>query len=452
MPSDLLTLSTANANETLPLPTSEQWLSTTSARIAPDGYSWIQAVCWARLGGKNITGRGHGPQRVGETTLRVAVELARLSPCRPGVDYLVRLLRLSKRTVQYHLAILREAGLLAYRAKGTRARGLGRRASEFVWTIPQAFDDALRLRTRPSEQYIRAVRGIHDQSRPLMKRLARMAQRALRRPRRTRSTAPVGTPSAATPRCTPMGGGSSTSSSAGTSTSPLESKLEAGNRNVSNPKKNRRPDKLNAVGRRYQLARQLTQQVPWLHRASVSRIAWIIRDISDAGWTAAEVIAVLGQQTPACTVHRPPGFLASRLQGAHRLYDTPAKREALVTWWRDSRQAEADRHIEWDSNWQAPRSGTVARMVRQAFAAIHQGSTPVKQGTASNGHELTDDGLRAHRHAAYQAFLAGDTGLITSAVTFLGRDEAERLYGPQLVARALRLGSATSHLKVGVSQ
>jgi DNA-binding transcriptional ArsR family regulator len=425
-----------------------QWLSGTDGRVATDGFSWMQAVCWFRLDGTYTASRAHGPKRLGDTTLRVAVALARLNPCRPGVAYLVRVLRLAKRTVQYHLAILRDAGLLTYRAKGTRVSGQGGLASEYVWTIPPAFDTALHLRTAASEQYLRTVRGIGDAGRKLMKRLAMMAQ-SLLRPRRAHSVKPPRLRSSSRGRCTPMVGSSSRPSSAGTTTYPPESKLVSGKTSTTPSKKTRTPRRLNTVGRRYRLAAELVRQVPWLHRAAVPRIAWIVRDVSDAGWSTTEVIALLALQSPSRLVRRPSGFLAQRLHNAHRRFDTPARREELVTWWRDSREAEADRHTEWQGTWQAPRSRAVTRMVLDAIGSVRQGHGHDTQSEArEDTAELTREELRAQREAAHQAFLAGDTGLITSAVAFLGREAAEGLYGAELVARALRLTRASSHLKV----
>lgn len=204
-----------------PVPATHQWISTTASRIAPDGYSWMQAVCWAYHCDSYQPRRRHGPQLVGETTLRVARELARLSPCRPGVDYLVRVLKVSKRTVQYHLGILRETGLLAYRVKGTRLAGEGGRASEFVWTIPASFDAALHLVTRPCDRYIRALQGIAEEGRRLMKQLAKMARNIMRRSPRSRSGNSSNKCLSRKTRCTPMGGGSNSSSTAGVTPSPL---------------------------------------------------------------------------------------------------------------------------------------------------------------------------------------------------------------------------------------
>lgn len=432
-------------------PTPEQWLTTTPGRIATDGFSWMQAVCWFTFTNAYASDRDHGPRRVSETTVRIAAELSRLSPCRPGIAYLVRVLKLSKRTIQYHLAILRETGLLTYRTKGTRVSGQGGQASEFARTIPPAFDRALRLRTGPSEPYIRTARGIEDAGRPLMKRLAKMAQRALKLPRpcsSRRSKKPV----TMTPRCTPMGGTSSSLRTAGSSTQPPESKLDTGNKPATTSKKPRPARSLNAVARRYQLARDLIQQVPWLHRASLPRIAWIARDVSDAGWTATEVIAALSVQSPARVIHRPSGFLAHRLLGAHLLYDTPARREALVRWWRESRQAEADRHVEWETTWQAPRSYAVAGLVRQAVTRLRHGPVGTQELADGDQQPLSDDELGEHVRAVRQAFMLGDTGLVTSTIDFLGRDKAEHLYGAKIVANALRLRQTSGRMSLGVQR
>jgi hypothetical protein len=108
------------------------------------------------------------------------------------------------------------------------------------------------------------------------------------------------------------------------------------------------PRKLNKIGRRYQLAAELIQLVPWLRNASVPRIAWIIRHVADAGWTALEVQAIAEQERPilASQVRRPSGLLADRLGSLHNLYDTPARRQTAVQAWQDSLAQEKARHHE----------------------------------------------------------------------------------------------------------
>lgn len=423
------------------VPESEQWITTTKGRIATDGYSWMQAVHWAYKYSGFTTLCSHGPQSVNESTLLVAWHLSQLDPCRPGIGYLIRMTRLSERTIQYHLGLLREIGLLVYRVKGTRVADEGGQASEFALTIPPAFDEDVHARTGPSEQYIRALRGIDPAGMPLMKRLARMARRAVRRPVKRSASHTVSAPRA----CTPMGVGCSTSSSTGTSTLPPESKLASGKHSSAASKKSpaaKTKRSLNAVGRRYQLAHQLITQVPWLARANTQRIAWIVRHVADAGWTAIEVMAVVGQEDAAQRVHRPSGFLAARLRGATELYNTPERRAAIVTWWQDSRRAEQARHTEWDGQWQAPSSRAVAREVDAALSQLQAGTTPEEDHP---GYEVGDDGLVDLQQLTrdeiidLRAAARKDPLLIRTTIAACGEHYARRLFSNRLVDQLLRL-------------
>ncbi|WP_234427269.1 ArsR/SmtB family transcription factor, partial [Streptomyces capuensis] len=243
-----------------------QWISTTAGRIAPDPYSWMQAIHWVGGSGLYTPSRTHGP-KWGETTVRIAQEMSALKECRPGVAYLARKLGLSERTVQYHLDMLREAGLLVYRVKGSRITGTVRQASEFERVIPVEFDTALGIRTVGEGVQRRPV-GIAAEHRGTIGKLAKKAARKVRRKRSRKS-------SSARSRCTPMQGGTSASSPTGLTHSPSESKLASGQDDSPTPKKPKRAKRtLNRVGRRYQLARELIQQIGWLTGASVPRIAW----------------------------------------------------------------------------------------------------------------------------------------------------------------------------------
>jgi len=426
----------------LPVPDSEQWISTTGSRIAPDPYTWMQAVHWAHGLGARTPVRSHGP-RFGTTTVLLAQQLAQLNPCRPGVDFLARMLKVSTRTVKYHMVLLREAGLLAYRVKGTRVRNERARASEFARTIPSSFDQALGLRTAPSDTYIRAVVGVSEHGRTQLARLGKKAARTVRR--KTRRTKK---PSfSASSDCTPMEGDSCTVSPTALTSSPSEDEPRNGKSSSSPTRRDRTRKTLNAVGRRYQLGLELVRQVPWLAGTPAARVAWAVRHLADAGWTAHEVIAVLALRAPSDRIHRPSGFLTARLVGAEKLFDTPAKRANLVTWWRDSRQASRERHAEWSGSWSAPRSNAVARLVREAFTA----SQPKPQLTELP-QEPTDAEQAELRTHAWRQYFAGQPVLVTSAITIAGRDTAEQIYGTDLVQRVVRLASASSHLTTGATR
>lgn len=440
-----------------PVPAAHQWIATTPSRIAPDGYSWMQAVCWAYHRGSYQPARGHGPRLIGETTLRVARELARLSPCRPGVDYLVRVLKVSKRTVQYHLGILRETGLLAYRVKGTRLAGEGSRASEFVWTIPASFDVDLHLVTRPCDRYIRSLRGIADEGRRLMKRLAKMARDIMRRsPRRRSVNSSAEHPSRKT-RCTPMEGSSNRSSTAGVTPSPPETKLDRATGRSVTPSKPKGLRQLNTVARRYQLARELTQQVDWLRSSSIPRVAWVAREVADAGWTIEEVRAWLHLRGGTTRVRRATGFLAILLSHASGTLDTPAKRSTAVARWRDAEETarrtrirqERARAERYDCEWRAPRSMAVRRMVAHALAPKPDPQQKVAALPNLGGPQnLTGEELEVMRETARAEYMQGETALVTSAVNAFGCHVAESMYGRELVERSLRLSRHTSHMSL----
>ncbi|MGW7320011.1 transcriptional regulator, partial [Streptomyces sp. NPDC054865] len=296
------------------VPETSQWLSTSSGRIAGEGYSWIQAVHW--VAGSELyqprRHRSHGPRSFGPTTVYIAQLLSELSPCRPGIDYLMRRTGLSERAVEYHLQMLRETGLLAWIVKGTRVSGGPAQASEFARMIPPEFDIALGIRTVQRDEgapaYTRAVSGIAECGRELIPKLARKASRKVRKPRsKTSSKTPargaregagqvVGTAVSGDGRCTPMQVGTSGPSSAATTSLPSETTDVASGKSESSTR--RKSDKqarrgINSVGRRYQLASELIREIPWLGRASTPRIAWVVRHVADAGWSAAEVQAWL---------------------------------------------------------------------------------------------------------------------------------------------------------------
>lgn len=349
-----------------------QWVATTESRHAQDPYSWMQAVHWMHGSGHYVKRRSHGPG-FNATTVRVAQALAQLTPCRPGVGYLARVLRLSERSVQYHLEMLRETGLLAYIVRGTRSRAHANQASEFARVIPPVFDTALGIRTIGEGVQRRPV-GIAEEHRGAIGKLAKKAARKIRGRRRNTNRPGAKATSARRAVCTPKQAGTSTSSTAGTTTYPPESKLASGTPKSPTPKKpsSRKPRALNRVGRRYQLARQLIQRVWWLNRAALPRIAWIVRDVADHGWTAEETIAWLNINPDPDMAHRPSGFLAYRLRLAHTCpgWTLPEHRAARVEEDRDTRRAEHGRHTEQAGDWQPP---TNPRTAQQALAGLQQG-------------------------------------------------------------------------------
>ena len=407
-----------------------QWLHTTTGRTATDPHSWMTAVHWVT----HLAAKGHyrptrrqGP-KWGPTTVAVAQEISALKECRPGVDYLARKLKVSVRTVKYHLGMLRETGCLVYRSKGTRISGVGGRASEFERTIPLAFDLALGIRT-VGEGATRRVVGASQETRAILGKLAKKAARKTRRTRRR-------TPSSAGTRCTPMQVGTTGTSSADRTYLPSESKLASGQSKSPTLKSSKRgPRKLNKVGRRYQLAKQATTTIPWLHGASTPRIAWVLKDFADNGWTVREVQAVAECiPMPAYGVKRPSGMLADRLRGKATM--SPAARAGYVAMWEESRAAAKDRHTGYDDLGIGPKSPTARRAMNEAFAAIQARLTPVVEEPVDEAPLALED-LTKQEVAAMRTDAMKDPSLIFASLELIGERDTRRLYSNRLVDQTL---------------
>jgi hypothetical protein len=237
-----------------------------------------------------------------------------------------------------------------------------------------------------------------------------------------------------------QGGTTRTSSAAGTHF-PSEAELASGKNKSPTPKSSKRkPRTLNKVGRRYQLARQLIAQVPWLRGASVARIAWIVRHVADAGWTALEVQAAAERLVSDKEPRRPSAVLAYRLASCHLLYTTPERRRVLVEDWQDSRRAQQTRHAKhaFQDLGTAPRSVAARRAVDEAFAAIQARLAPAVEEPADQAplmlEDLTKDEIVALRLDAMR-----DPALILSALELLGERDTRRLYTNRLVDQTLAL-------------
>ncbi|MFD7615728.1 winged helix-turn-helix domain-containing protein [Streptomyces sp. NPDC059802] len=410
-----------------------QWLNTTAGRIATCPYSWMQAVHWVGGSGLYTPSRTHGP-KWGPTTVLIAQEISALTECRPSVAYLARKLKLSERTVQYHLDMLREAGLLVYRTKGTRITGGIRQASVYERVVPTVFDEALGIRTVQRDEtapaYTRVPVGIAEEGRELIGKLAKKAARKVRRRRsRTRTSGRS--------RCTPMQGGTSASSTAGTSTSPSETKLASGSTSHPTQKKTSRgPQKLNTVGRRYQLGQELVTNVPWLQKASTPRVSWITRHCADAGWTWQEVQAAAEEHSPIdpADARRPSGLLAHRIKGAHLLYADPASRRLMVTAWEDSRAQEHFRHAGYDQPAQPIASRAADQAMRSIRTVLSQPAPDDCTFHAAGDLDITT--LSREEVLEHRAY-AADPEYVRAMLTSLGNRDTRRLLTNKLVDQAL---------------
>ncbi|MEU4862561.1 hypothetical protein ACIG0C_30140 [Kitasatospora aureofaciens] len=291
------------------VPLEHQLVSGAAGRIALDGYSWMQAVHWVHGAGLYVP----PPRRPGfcETTVKLAEVLSRLTPCRPSIAYLMRELKCSRRTVQYHRDILQATGLLAWRSVGTRLPlAPGRKrvtclASEYERLIPVSYDQALGIRTA-GEGLERRMTGISEEGRSVIAELGKKAARKLRRPRRTVRHSRA-RQSVSTPRCTPLEGGTTDCLS---SPSVRDSKTTGAARETTSSTRKKRAARQAGQRRRTvlgqvvtaammvagdQLARVAYRRVPWVRQASHDQLRWVLNDLAERGWSQDQVMAWLGE-------------------------------------------------------------------------------------------------------------------------------------------------------------
>jgi DNA-binding transcriptional ArsR family regulator len=461
------------------VPEAEQTLATTRSRLAGCGFSWMQATHWFVGSGCYVAAPGDRVQAMNATTLRLAQELAALSPCRPSTRYLAKRLGVSVRTVKYHLEALRQAGLLAYVEKGGLRAGIGGWASEYALVIPTAYDDALGIRTVGKGTARRAV-GIEDAGRSLVTKLAKKAVRKVRaaaaKPaaKGAKNTAAQVSPKApegrsadrpggvvgavdggpdADARCTAMESATGGFSSATTHVSPPD-KLASG-KNDHAPGTHHSPapaGKAKAkTKRRFELAGELINRVPWLAKARQRGVAWVSQHVADAGWTCEEVVAWLDAvgDPPATGLRSPSGLLEFRLKGVTGLpgWRTPAKRAVEVEHWRDSRRAARARHADhvWDGGvWQLPRDPQTAaafeqarRLVQQAAVVVHHADD---QPVALE--DLTREDVIALRGLALEHLDKGDPSPVLGMVADRGEEFARRLFTSRVVDWARTIDTA----------
>ncbi|MFD5437369.1 hypothetical protein ACFWJ4_35135 [Kitasatospora sp. NPDC127067] len=291
------------------MPEQDHLVSGTAGRIVLDGYSWMQAVHWVHGAGLYVP-----PSRrpkFSETTLRLARILSELTPCRPSIAFLMRAMQCSRRTVQYHLEILRATGLLAWRSIGTRLPmmpGQVRvdcRASEYERLVPATYDQALGIRT-VGEGLERRMTGISEEGRGV---IAELGKKASKRPRRTRRTVRHSRTrqSVSTPRCTPMEGGTTDCLS---SPAVGDSKTTGAARETTSSTRKKRAARQTGERRRTVLGRVVTaammtagdrlarvayRRVPWVRQASHDQLRWVLNDVVARGWDEQGAVAWLGE-------------------------------------------------------------------------------------------------------------------------------------------------------------
>ncbi|MGW2421377.1 hypothetical protein ACWC0C_19385 [Streptomyces sp. NPDC001709] len=175
------------------------------------------------------------------------------------------------------------------------------------------------------------------------------------------------------------------------------------------------------------------------------RIAWVIRDVADAGWSCDEVLAWLHIRGAAEHVRRPSGLLATLLATALEALDTEAKRKTAVEQWRDSRRAARERHVEWEGPWRAPSSHVLSKQVRAAADQIRAGLAAPALAEISAGQEPDVASLSKQEVLDLRAAAAKDHGLVLRWLDFAGELTTRRVFTSSFVDDVLRL-RGTGHL------
>ncbi|MEU7072880.1 hypothetical protein AB0B30_27495 [Streptomyces narbonensis] len=274
-------------------PRSDQEIGTTASRRTRRG-DFLRAATWA------ITHRLH--PKAGDTTLRVARDLAarlnadgHVAYCR---DTMWRRLGISRRTLERHIAVLRELGLLVWAVHGTRTNTRPAGSGEWAGTatiyaavVPRAWDDSLGHRVRGHGYHARHV-GFTDHGRQLA--IADARRRA--RPSRRRDT-----PSCKTnhPRPTAEMRGKKNNTSAPRGARPQSRSQH----DVPEPYRATPDQAAHAVS----VAAWVRPRVPWTQGEGLRRLAFALRPWIAAGLSAADLAADLS----AWRVPRRPASPAS---------------------------------------------------------------------------------------------------------------------------------------------
>ncbi|MFE4019268.1 hypothetical protein ACFXPZ_17925 [Streptomyces sp. NPDC059101] len=262
----------------------DQELDTTASRQLRRGEDFLDAA-------HHMITSGYHP-KAGPTTLRLArLFAARMRTSRDGhfafaVDATARALKVSRRTVMYAARALRELGLIAYiehgtktnvlRTKGTWSPGDGYRgtATLFAALAPPAYDAAHGRRLAGHGYHARII-GVTPHGRA----------RAVAEARRRATTAA---------RCTP---------SVVVTTDHLQQQVDEGKNNTARTRTPRktptspRPTHPHITPARcahnIAVAEQIQREIWWLHRTCPRKLAYALRPLLHAGWTAHSLTAEL---------------------------------------------------------------------------------------------------------------------------------------------------------------
>lgn len=256
----------------------EQEVDTTPSRRTRRG-DFLRAATWA------ISARLH--PKAGETTLRVARDLAarlnadgHVAYCR---DAMHRRLAISRRTLERHIAVLRELGLLVWVVHGTRTNTRPPGSGEWAGTatiyaavVPRAWDDEVGHRIRGHGYHAHHI-GFTERGREMAIAAARQCSRqAYRRdtpsckPNPQRRTAEVG-------------------GRKNNTCPPRRARSRARRRSIPEPYRAAPEQAAHAI----RVAAYVRPRVPWTQTEGLRRLAFALRPWITAGHSAADLAVEL---------------------------------------------------------------------------------------------------------------------------------------------------------------
>ncbi|MCL3999058.1 helix-turn-helix domain-containing protein [Streptomyces lavenduligriseus] len=276
----------------------DQEVGTTASRRARRG-DFLRAATWA------ITHRLH--PKASDTTLRVARDLAarlnadgHVAYCR---DTMWRRLGISRRTLERHIAILRELGLLVWAVHGTRTNTRPAGSGEWAGTatiyaavVPPAWDDARGHRVSGRGYHARHI-GFTEHGRQLA--IADARRRA--RPKRRRDT-----PSCKTNHLRPTAEmrGKKNNTSAPRGARPRSRRRHE----IPEPYRASPGQAAHAVS----VAAWVRPRVPWTQGEGLRRLAFALRPWIATGLSAADIAADLSVWRVPRRPASPAGLIMAR--------------------------------------------------------------------------------------------------------------------------------------------
>ncbi|MFK4070456.1 hypothetical protein [Streptomyces sp. NPDC029674] len=266
----------------------EQELATTGSRRLRR-HDFLRAVDWAINCG--------GWPSANHTTRRIALDLARRMNADGHVAYgrlaLAGRLHISRRTVDRHIAVLRDIGLLVWVVHGSRKNtrpphlpGWSGTATIYAATAPPEWDTAMGHRIHGTGYHARLI-GFTPVGRHLA--IAKALSRARSRQR---------------PRDTPSLG-----------RNPLcpQAKVERGKRSTP-----RRRTTSSAAATAVAVAAWIRPRVPWTQTESLRRLAFALRPWLAAGLSREEIAAELTSWWLSWRPRQPAAYVLSRWQARQR--------------------------------------------------------------------------------------------------------------------------------------